>query len=430
MDERVEPQERRLLPKPAWVDRAEMALARRIPIHPHVISMMKLLLVAPLLLAALRQTGVLPHSAGIVVTLFAGFAFLDYLDGIVARARRISASWLGRILDRVTDFPLVLVVSLLCVDRLPLALVAAKLSLDLVLLTLFIMKRGSTENRVRTALSHTILLSLLLLSQGWAPGFVTPDLVENLLWVNVGFSAIVALNLAGLFQKNLIADALSGMNLCCGLVAILFASRGRLDVSVLFVILGALFDGCDGAAARRFGSTPWGVYSDDVADAVTYGLAPGAALVLALGGVEGWIAGGLYTVLTVGRLTYFTLNKAQADPNEFCGIPSTCGALVVLCSLALFPERTVLVGLMVGVAGVQMVSFDVRYRHLGRAMARNRRYLWGTGALLLILLAGAVLWSTAAALATILFAVLAYGFGPTVLAFRELVKPTQNAVMS
>ncbi len=42
--------------------------------------------------------------------------------------------------------------------------------------------------------------------------------------------------------------------------------------------MGCLFDGFDGAAARKWGGTRFGVYSDDIADGVNYGIAPGFAL--------------------------------------------------------------------------------------------------------------------------------------------------------
>ena len=420
--------QRRLIPKPAWLERFEGRLGELVPVHHHVLSLLKLLVVAPLLLITLRQVGVLEGGPALVLLLFGLFAGLDYLDGLVARSRGSSATWTGRVLDRVTDYPVVFVVSLFCVELIPLPLLAAKLALDLCLLVLFVRGRGSTENRIRTVISHTFLLCLLALSQGWAPQLVTAELVEALLWLNIALSAIVGLRLAGLFRRKMIADALSSLNLFCGLLAIGFASRGRVDLSVLFVVLGALFDGCDGAAARRFGSTPWGVYSDDVADAVTYGLAPGAALILVVGGWQGWLVGCLYIVLTWGRLTYFTLSKSVADPDFFSGVPSTAGALAVLCALGLFPGRPLLVGLTVGIAGMQMVSFDTPYRHVGRAMMANPRLLWAGVAFLLALVLCAALWSGSAALATILGAVLAYGFGPTVLHFKRILTPPRAAV--
>ena len=419
--------ERRLIPKPPWVDRLEARVGSAIPLHPHVLSSAKLLVVAPLLLLALRQTALLPNHPAFVLLLFALFAALDYLDGVVARHRGLATRF-GRIYDRVSDYPMLFVLSLFCLDVLPVALVAAKLALDVLLLALFLAQRGSTENRLRTALSYTTLLALLLLGQGWAPRLVTPELVTYLLWLHIAFSSLVVLRLIGVLRARYLADALSALNLSCGVLGIVFAARGRFDVSLLFLILGAAFDGCDGAAARRFGGTRWGVYSDDVADAVSYALAPAVALVFAVGGVEGWIAGVLYAGLTVGRLVYFTLNKANADPNLFCGIPSTAGGLIVLCSLILLPDQSLLLGLMVGVACIQMISFDTHYRHLGRALLQDRRYLYGSSALLLVLLGGAVLGGVRVAVGVVLAATLVYGFVPTALHFGRALSAARRAV--
>ena len=49
---------------------------------------------------------------------------------------------------------------------------------------------------------------------------------------------------------------------------------------------------------RRFGGTRWGVYSDDVADSISYALAPAAVLAIALGGPSGLACGVAYAAFT------------------------------------------------------------------------------------------------------------------------------------
>ena len=414
--------ERRGLPRPAWAEAIETRIAAAVPVHPNVLSAGKLLVVAPLVLA-LKQAATLPSHPYVVTGLFLAFALLDYLDGAVARHRGQETTF-GRFFDRATDYPILLAVAYFCLDVLPAALLAAKLALDLLLLVLYVVGRGSTENRVRTAMSYSTLLALLVVSQGWAPQVVTPGLVVGLLYVNVTFSSLVALYNLRVLRKRFLADALSAANALCGVFSMVFAARGRVDISLLFLLLGAAFDGFDGAAARKFGSTRWGVYSDDIADAINYGIAPGAALVFALGGVEGWVLGAAFTVFTLGRLVYFTLSKAASDPDYFAGTPSTVGALVVLCSLILFGRRPVLVGLMVGIACVQMVSFDTHYRHLGRALAAHRRVIYGLPILIVLLLTGRFFWSPLVPAGIILAVSLAYGFLPTAAHFLAFVRKT------
>lgn len=75
---------------------------------------------------------------------------------------------------------------------------------------------------------------------------------------------------------------------------------------------------------------------------------------------------------------------------------------------------------MVGIACALMVTFDSRYRHLGRLMAAHRLVLVFTvlGGLLLFLLG--TFGEQPLAIAMILAVALAYGFLPTVFNFREV----------
>lgn len=413
--------ERRLVPKPAWLFRVEQAVGTRIPLHPNLLSALKLGAVVPLLL--LGQGAARPGRPWVPLLIFAVFGLLDYLDGVVARARGLQTTF-GRIWDRATDYPMLGVLAWFCVDVLPKELVVAKLGLDLLLLILFIRwkGRGSTENRLRTALTYTTLLALLLLGQGLGARVVTPEAVTYLLLLNLAFGATVALYQAGVLQKRFIADALSAANLLCGVFSILCARRGRIDLSLLFLMLGAAFDGFDGAAARRWGGTRWGVYSDDVADAVNYGIAPGVAVYLVIGGLAGAVVGAFYSLFTLSRLVFFTLNKSEGDPEVFCGVPSTVGAIITLSALLLFAGQPLLLGLLVGVACVQMVSFDTHYRHLGRALATHRKPLFALLPLLLAMLLGGVWLGPRAPVAALLGGALVYGFLPTVQSFVRVLR--------
>src|SRR5262245_7122958 len=117
--------------------------------------------------------------------------------------------------------------------------------------------------------------------------------------------------------KRFIADALSATNLACGIGSAACAIAGRFEVCLLLLIIGAICDGFDGMAARRWGGTRWGVLSDDIADGVNYGIAPGVALACAIHGPEGLLLGILFSVFTISRLVFFTLAKNVADPNFF-----------------------------------------------------------------------------------------------------------------
>ena len=410
-----------MLIKDAVIEALEGKIAAAIPFHPNIISGLKLFVTVPLLILMLPTSGAFPSRALMVIALFLTFVSLDYAAGVVARQRKIETRF-GLILDHITDYPMLIVLSYLCLEIIPGLPLVLKLILDLLVIVINIILRGQWRNRIRTGINYTTLLALLMLSQGWKREIISPHFVVSLLYINIAYTAVVVLYESRILKKRFVADALSGANLLCGIFSIIFASRGRFEISLLFLMVGAVFDGFDGAAARRFGGTRLGVYSDDVADGMNYGIAPGVALYYALGGIDGLAVGAVFSTFTLSRLVYFTLNKAYGDPRFFCGVPSTAGGLITLCSIVLFKGHEAVLGLMIGIACVQMVSFDTHYRHLGRALSSNRRIIYGMPALIIILVVGNFLWNEEGPVAIILFATLIYGFIPVFMHFAHLMR--------
>lgn len=401
----------------------EQRLGQLLPLSPNAISSLKLFVIAPLFLLALLAPP-LPWARLLPIPLFLLFGLLDYLDGLIARQQDRETPF-GRVYDRLTDYPILLALVWLSVGVLPAGLLSLKVGLDVILLALFALGRGPTENRLRTAINFLTLLMLLLLVLDVNSRFITGGGARVLLILNVFVTAVVILRNLGVLQKRFIADALSAGNLLCGFGSMAMAWHGRLDLSLVFLMLGAVFDGLDGAAARRYGSTRWGVFSDDIADGVNYGIAPGVAILLHFRtpagiDIEGLVIGLAFIVFTISRLVFFTLNKKAGDPEYFRGVPSTVGGIVVLSSAYLFRYQPALLGFMVGIACALMVAFDSRYRHLGRLMAAHRLVLVFTvlGGLLLFLLG--TFGEQPLAIAVILTVALAYGFLPTLFNFREV----------
>jgi CDP-diacylglycerol--serine O-phosphatidyltransferase len=290
------------------------------------------------------------------------------------------------------------------------------------LLVLYTMGLGSTQNRLRTALSYSALFSLLALSQGWLPQIFHADTVSWLLAINIALSAVVALYNMRVLQKRFVADALSFGNLSCGVLAMIAGSRGDYVISLALLLLGATLDGFDGAAARRWGSTRWGVYSDDVADGVNFGLAPGALLYFAIGGASGIVLGVSYSLFTISRLVFFTLDKEGSDPAYFAGVPSTVGGIITVCSVILFRHQPALLGMMVGLACAQMVSFDTAHKHLGRAIARHNKLLFALPAAVAALIATAVLAGPSVAVIIVLAASVLYAMVPVARSFKNVLR--------
>jgi len=417
-----EPAVERFLPKPKAIDDLEMRIGRAVPVHPNVLSMGKLFVVTPLVAAGLFGGVEALRSTIAIVSLFALFSVLDALDGMGARAKGLDSS-LGRFIDRATDLPLLILVGVASIDALPRALIITKLALDTTSLVLFVVKRRTTENRVRTTLTDATILGMLLLSLGSLDGFVTPKLVLALLFANVGFTGLVVLFQLGVLKKRFVADSLSFANALCGVGSIYFASQGEVLICLVLLLTGAAFDGLDGAAARKWGGTRFGVYSDDIADGINYAIAPGVALAYGIGGRDGIVVGVVFSVLTISRLVFFTLNKSGSDPSYFAGVPSTIGAIVALSSLLVFGRSPAVVGLFVGIAVVLMVSFDSAYRHLGRlAFAADRAKVLIAFESAVILLGGGALLGRRVPPAILLGASLLYGFLPQVARFRAVMR--------
>ena len=230
-----------------------------------------------------------------------------------------------------------------------------------------------------------------------------------------------------------LADALSAANAACGVASTCFALAGRADVSLLQLLAGAVCDGLDGAAARRFGGTRFGVLADDVADAISYAIAPAVAVAVVTAGVEGTVIGVVYGALTIARLVFFTLKKGapDTDPGVFRGLPSTVGGVFVIAAAILAPHQPALVAFAAGMAVVLMVSFDAGFVHLGRSLAeldpRRRRVVLAVAAVTVV--SAAVLGPHVLASAALATAV-AYAFTPHLQSFATAIQQRQQAAPS
>lgn len=80
-----------------------------------------------------------------------------------------------------------------------------------------------------------------------------------------------------------LANFFTASNLISGIMAILLAVSGRLDLAPYALLCGALFDFLDGFAARIFKTSgDLGKQLDSLADMVTFGVAPGIIMMVLL----------------------------------------------------------------------------------------------------------------------------------------------------
>lgn len=146
-----------------------------------------------------------------------------------------------------------------------------------------------------------------------------------------------------------IPNLLTLSNLMCGSFAALSALvYGNLEWAFWFVVLAALFDFCDGFAARLLHqSSPIGLQLDSLADMISFGFVPAAVLYTMTTRTMGEeqvvlryvyaLASFLLAAFSALRLAKFNIDDSQHE--EFCGLPTPANALF-FTSLGLISART------------------------------------------------------------------------------------------
>ncbi|MER5333485.1 CDP-alcohol phosphatidyltransferase family protein [Micromonospora sp. NPDC002717] len=157
-------------------------------------------------------------------------------------------------------------------------------------------------------------------------------------------------------MKFAVVNACTLSSLMLGMLAIFLAMQGEVRVAALCLIACVVFDGLDGALARKFGvASPFGAQMDSLADMCSFGLAAPVVVYASLAGSVSTAAAAVACALVAAcaaiRLARF--NVSPKDGRFFCGVPTTMAAAV----LAL----TVAIGLpvpgTVQVAGVALLAF-------------------------------------------------------------------------
>lgn len=154
---------------------------------------------------------------------------------------------------------------------------------------------------------------------------------------------------------SLLPSLLTLGNLVCGFYAIVHVAAiewedgsphpaDSFQVAAIAIMLGMAFDMLDGRVARMTNSTSdFGAELDSLADAVTFGVAPGVmvAMLHAMGRYDNgapfwskmaWVFGAAYACGAVIRLARFNVSTDSHDESahlEFKGLPSPAGAGVI-----------------------------------------------------------------------------------------------------
>jgi CDP-diacylglycerol--serine O-phosphatidyltransferase len=150
-------------------------------------------------------------------------------------------------------------------------------------------------------------------------------------------------------------------SLVLGISAIFLAVNGAdVRLAALCLIACVIFDGLDGALARRLGvASPFGAQMDSLADMCSFGIAAPVVVYAWLGGTAPKAllmpACALVAVCAAIRLARF--NVSPKDGSFFCGVPTTMAAAVLALAALVAPEAPVLVPVAaVALLALAMVS--------------------------------------------------------------------------
>ena len=137
-----------------------------------------------------------------------------------------------------------------------------------------------------------------------------------------------------------IPNALTALNLTCGLVSIVLAMEvkdGNFIGAALLIFLAAVFDYLDGTAARLLGAySELGKQLDSLADVISFGVAPGIIMFCIL---SNSLTGSNilermhiipYLALLIPICSAFRLAKFNIDPRQevnFIGLPTPANAI-------------------------------------------------------------------------------------------------------
>ena len=127
-----------------------------------------------------------------------------------------------------------------------------------------------------------------------------------------------------------IPNTITSMNLLSGIMGVIFTLEGRLEWALPLMILAAVFDFCDGLAARLLNAySPIGKELDSLADLVSFGVLP--AVMLYKVQPEGAQVLLRFLPLFVGVMSALRLAKFNVDERQtldFIGLPTPSCAMV------------------------------------------------------------------------------------------------------
>lgn len=311
------------------------------------------------------------QSAAIIIFTFA--AILDGVDGLVARQCDLVSrlgEWLDPLCDKLTYLPPL-------VGFAYSGIISVKLVWILVVIEVFgqfgarrllrMMKTSGAANnfgKIKAIICFALVIFCALVD-------ANPDVIHLGNQILLACIVLSAASIVFKFIPNrLYADILSTLNFFCGVFSLFLTYQGFFARAIIIIIAGQLFDLFDGRMAEKHGGTRYGPYMDDIADFVSFGVAP-AYVMIKIGGAYAWLFAAIYMGGVAFRLIRFLfVDKKRSDlpAGVFNGLPCPAGALFVLGAALIMPPEFMW-GVVV-IATALMVS-TIRFAHLGRVILKQ-----------------------------------------------------------
>lgn len=313
-----------------------------------------------------------PYQA-LSIFIFTFAAILDGVDGVVARGCNLVSrlgEWLDPLCDKLTYLPTMIgfaytgILSPKLVWILVVIELVGQFFARRILARLKVSGAANNFGKIKAIICFALVILCALMDAN--PGMLN---IGN--WV---LGACIVLSAASMIFKfvpnRLYADILSMLNFMCGVSSLILTYHHFYAWAICVIIMGQLFDLFDGRMALKHGGTKYGPWLDDIADFVSFGLAP-AYMVIIKGGSFALFFAVIYVVGVAYRLVRFvTRDKGRTDlpAGIFNGFPSPAGALVVLgASLVSGP---MLLWCFTAVSTALMVS-HIRFAHFGRVILKQ-----------------------------------------------------------
>lgn len=132
--------------------------------------------------------------------------------------------------------------------------------------------------------------------------------------------------------RKYIPDAITSMNLVCGIIGVVFAFKGRFDVAFPLMLLAAVFDFFDGFAARALGAySDFGKELDSLCDLVSFGVLPSImlySLMKTCSFSESWVCWIPLVIALFSGLRLAKFNVDDRQTSSFLGLPTPACAIL------------------------------------------------------------------------------------------------------